>query len=102
MLDISQVPDGKDLVLTETLATKAANVVSIQIGDLEYAPNFGVDFRYFLTSNLEFQNQSFKAYIIQTLSQNQVNVSNAVEVVEALYERIIFSVGDSKVKRGLL
>ena len=102
MLDIAEVRNGQDLRVSDTLATKAANVLSIQIGDLEYAPNFGVDFKYFITSGFAIQNQSFKTYLIQTLAQNQVNVSNIVEVVERLYERLIFTVGDSSGTRGLL
>ena len=103
MLDIVEIQDGKDLGVADTAVTKAANVLSIQLGSLEYAPDFGVDLRFFLTSNLQFQNDSFKAYLVDRLTHSQVNVSDVRETLEALFSRYTFFVGDaSESMRGFI
>ncbi len=103
MLDIVQVEDGKDLGFADSSVTKAANVLSVQLGDLEYAPNFGVDFKFFIDNTIQFQNESFKAYLVQRLSEHQVNVGEVLETLETLFTRFIFFVGDSNVNtKGLI
>lgn len=103
MLDIIEVNDGEDLTVFDSTAGKAANVVSTQLGTLEYAPTFGVDMKFFLESPLEFQNESFKAYLIQRLTEHQINVTGVTEVLEALLQRLTFFVGDLSQKgKGLV
>jgi hypothetical protein len=94
MKDITEVSNG-DLVLTDTVLMKATNLLSTQLASLEYAPDFGVDFRFFIESNLQFQNESFKAYLVERLTQNQINVSDVLERMEALYQQFTFHVDDS-------
>lgn len=94
MLDIIEIEDGKDLGLADTVVAKAANVLAVQLGSLEYAPTFGVDLRFFLESPLQFQNESFKAYLIQRLTEEQINVAGVTEVLEALFQRLTFHVGE--------
>lgn len=94
MLDISQIEDGKDLGFSDTVTIKAANVLSVQLGKLEYAQTFGVDFRFFLSSDFQFQNESFKAYLIERLTQHQINVAEVIEVLEALSAKYTYKVGD--------
>jgi hypothetical protein len=98
MLDIVRIEDGFDLGFGDTATVKAANVLSVQLGALEYAPNFGVDFRFFLQSDFQFQNESFKSYLIERLTQHQINVGSVTEVLESLYGRYIFKVGDAQQK----
>lgn len=100
MMDIAEVSDGKDLVILDTAAPKAGNVLSVQLGDLEYAQDFGVDLKFFLESEFQFQNESFKAYLVQRLTEHQVNVAQIIDYVEPLYERYVFSVGESAERGG--
>lgn len=93
--DIVSIQDGLDMGIAVTDVSKAANVLSVQLGDLEYAQDFGVDLRYFLTNNLQFQNESFKAYLVERLTTNQINVVNVVEVLNTLFSQLTFSVGDA-------
>lgn len=93
MLDIVEAQDGKDLRIEEASAPKAGNVLMIQLGDLEYAPEFGVDKKFFLDSTLEFQNESFKAYLIQRLTEHQVNVAGVTTSIEALLQKNVFNTG---------
>lgn len=98
MLDITRIEDGFDLGFGDTATTKAANVLSVQLGALEYAQEFGIDQRFFLSSDFQFQNESFKAYLIERLTQHQINVADVTEVLEALFSRYIFAVGDSQAR----
>lgn len=87
--------DGADLSLARTDVSRAANVLSIQVGSLEYAPEFGIDLKFFLGSDYQLQNESFKAYCVERLLAHRVNVVNAIEVLNRLYSSITFLVGDN-------
>lgn len=104
MIDIVEIPeDGRDMGFAETAVTKAGNVVSVQIGSLEYAPDFGVDLKFFLQEQIQFQNDSFQAYIVERLTQHQINVSQVIKTVEAFVERYTYSVGDAGEKlKGMI
>lgn len=82
MIDIAEV--GTDLTMVDTQTSRAANILSVQIGALEYAQDLGIDLRYFLSEDIEFQNDSFKAYLVQILAKWGINVANLTEVLEAL------------------
>ena len=100
MKDIIEVNDGEDLGVFDSIVAKAGNVLSVQLGDLEYAPDFGVDLRYFLTSDLQFQNQSFKAYLVQRLTESQVNVAQVIDTIESLFQKYTYYVGEIKKDSG--
>lgn len=102
MKDIVEIVDGSDLVIVDSIVSKAANVISVQLGDLSYAEDFGVDLNYFLQPGLQFQNESFKSYLVNRLTESQVNVAQAVEVFETLFERLTFYVGDNNANTGAL
>lgn len=86
MTDIVSI--GSDIGLYNTQTPRAANILSIQIGQLEYAPLMGIDLKYFLSEDFRFQNDSFKAYLIEVLANNSINVSSVVEAVESLFTNI--------------
>lgn len=94
-VDILEIVDGKDWLFQKSDLPKAANVLSVQLGSLEYAPNFGVDLSYFLNSDLQFQNESFNAYLVERLLNHQINVVNVTELVQTFYEAYTFSIGES-------
>jgi hypothetical protein len=102
MFDIVAIEDEKDLRVEEANAPKAGNVLMIQLGDLEYAPTFGVDMKFFLESEFQFQNESFMAYLLQRLTEHQVNVAGVAATVESLFNKNIFTVGNLGTKaKGL-
>jgi hypothetical protein len=102
MLDIVTIEDGQDMGFADVTSVKAANVLSTQIGTLEYAPTFGVDLKFFLESSFQFQNESFRAYLVERLTQHQINVSEVVEVLEALSANFVFRVGDANKAEGFI
>lgn len=103
MIDILEIQDGKDLIIENFIIPKASNVVSVQLGSLEYLPDFGVDMKYFLNSDIVFQNESFKSYVVDRLTQAQINVSEVLEVIETFIDRYTFVVGDTNAnEKGLI
>jgi hypothetical protein len=102
MMDIITSDEGKDLGLYNTQTTKAKNIVSVQLYSLEYALNLGVDLKYFLTEGVEFQNESFKSYLVQTLANNGINVQSVNEVMGALSSVLEFNLSPEKNDSGMI
>jgi hypothetical protein len=99
-LDIVSVEDGQDLGTAVTAVSKAGNVLSVQQGNLEYAPLFGVDLRYFLESPFVFQNESFKSYLVERLTYHQINVTEVLETLETLYASYVYFVDNQDNSAG--
>jgi hypothetical protein len=102
MKDITAVSEAGDLRIIDTIVPKAANVLQVQLGSLEYAPEFGIDIEFFLDPDLQFQNESFKAYLIQRLSESHVNVNQVIEALSTFVETLIFEVGSPESSGGLI
>lgn len=99
MIDITSVTGG-DLTVMTSQAAKAANVLQVQVGDLEYAKTFGIDLEFFLDPEFQFQNESFKAYLIQRLSEHHINVNQVLESLEKFFLKLTFTVGDEQNASG--
>jgi hypothetical protein len=94
---------GTDLRLFDAQTSKAANVLSVQLGNLEYAQDFGVDLDFFIQEDFQFQNDSFKSYLIQRLAESNVNVNEVIEEINGLIEKLTFVVGDAdKITGGFI
>lgn len=102
MIDIVSATPGLDLGIFDTDTTKAANILSIQEGVLEYAPLLGIDLKYFLSEDFSFQNASFKAYLVERLANNRINVSSVLEQVENLYSILTFKLSAEDKTSGLI
>lgn len=100
MMDITDVQD--DLVMFDTQTPKAANILSIQLGSLEYALEFGIDLRYFLQNGIKFQNESFKSYLIERLANQGVNVSSLIDTLEPLFAEYNFNLAPEEVSTALV
>lgn len=91
---------GDDLRIQKTDVPRAANVLRVQLGALEYAPAFGIDLSFFLESEFAIQDASFKAYLVRRLLEHKINVVNVQEVVGDLYKDMIFGIDDNKAGSG--
>ncbi len=100
MKDIIEALEGDDLNVMDSIVAKAGNVASVQLASLEYSQDFGVDLRFFLTSDFQLQNASFKAYLVQRLTESQVNVSEVLDALDLLFEKYTFMVGDNAEENG--
>lgn len=102
MIDIMYLEDGKDLGTADTQTSRAANILSIQLGSLEYWPQGGIDLDYFLSESFQFQVESFKAYLIETLANNGINVASVVQADQALLTQFIFDLAPEENSTGLI
>lgn len=100
MIDIVSV--NEDLGLFDTQITRAQNILSVQVGSLEYEPDLGIDLKYFLSEDFIFQNESFRSYLIQVLANYAINVASVVETVDALSEKYTFNIPPSEPGSGLI
>lgn len=92
MKDVIYAESGADLGVANSVIPKAANILSVQIGSLDYAPEFGVDKRYFLETPVLFQNESLKAHFVERLSFYQINVGQVVETFREFLLKYTFKV----------
>lgn len=100
MIDI--VSEGTDIGLFATQTTRAKNILNVQLGSLEYAPDLGIDLEYFLSEDFRFQNESFKAYMVEVLANSGINVASIVDTVEALYTSYVFNLAPEETSTGLI
>lgn len=101
MIDIT-TSDSDGMATYNTQTHRAANLLQVQIGALEYAPNIGIDLKYFLADDLKFQNESFQAYLIQNLAEKSINVANVFETVESLSSTYIFNLTPDETSTGMI
>jgi hypothetical protein len=102
MIDIVSATDGLDLGLFDTQAPRAANILSVQLDALEYAPDLGIDLAFFLSEDFRFQNESFKAYLIEVLANRGINVASLVDEVENLFSQYTFNLAPDETSTGLI
>jgi hypothetical protein len=102
MIDIVSAETGTDMGVLDTQTMKAANILSVQLGALEYAKDLGIDLKYFLSEDFKFQNESFKSYLIEVLANRGINVSSVVETVEALFSQYNFNLSPEETSTGLV
>lgn len=85
MTDIISAGSGLDIGVFDTQTVKAANILSVQVGSLEYAPTLGIDLKYFLSPDFVFQNSGFKSYLVEVLANNNINVASLTETIDNLF-----------------
>lgn len=103
MIDIfPQTAPGLDLGTADTAVGRAGNILSVQVGYLEYAQDLGIDLAFFLGEQFKFQDDSFKAYLIETLAFRGINVSELLDTVENLFHQYTFSVQADESSTGLI
>ena len=102
MIDIVSANNGLDLGTFDTQTTRAANILSVQEGKLVYAPDLGIDLKYFLSEDFRFQNESFRSYLIQKLAERSINVASVVEAVENLHQQYTFNLVPTESDSGLV
>ncbi len=102
MIDIVSATAGLDLGVFNTQAPRAANILSIQVGSLEYAEDLGIDLAFFLSEEFRFENDAFKAYLIDILAQRGINVAALTETIESLFSRYVFNLSPDETSTGLI
>jgi hypothetical protein len=86
----------------DTQTEQAANILSVQLGALEYAPDLGIDLRYFLSEKIQFQDESFKAYLIQALAQRGINVASLIVLKQDLFDQYNINISPQENSTGMV
>lgn len=92
MIDIVSADDGQDFGILDTQAPRAANILSVQFGALEYEPELGVDLKFFLSKEYNFENEAFKAYLITTLANRGINVIEVIDQLDTFTQNYTFKI----------
>jgi hypothetical protein len=92
MIDLSF--KNNELKAIDTSVYKARNVLSVQIGSLSYAPNFGIDYDLFFNSDLQIQDQTFQAYAVSKLAENGINPVDVLTEKNTLDENLLITIDD--------
>lgn len=101
MIDIDKFESG-DIVFKDTNIHKASNILKTQLGSLAFNESFGVDVVYFLNRDLKFQNESFKSYLLQKLSENGIVISENYMLVDKFIQHIGFGVNNQENTTSLI
>jgi hypothetical protein len=102
MIDIVSTEAGLDMGTYDTQTEKAANILSVQLGSLEYAQDLGIDLRYFLSEDFKFQNESFQGYLVEVLANNGINVGSVVELVDSLSSQYTINLTPEETSTGFV
>jgi hypothetical protein len=100
MIDVIKI--DSDIRIFDTQTSKAANILQTQLGTLFYAADLGIDLKYFLDPDFRFQNESFKAYLVQVLAENSINVSSVIETLDALSSKYTFELSPAETEDSLV
>lgn len=71
MIDLKFTQNGIQPI--DTSLYKAKNILETQMGFLEYAPDFGIDYNLFFGSDLEIQIETYQSYAVSKLAENGIN-----------------------------
>lgn len=93
---------GEDLMIQTSQVPRAANLLQTQIGALEYAPDFGIDLRYFLDNPIQFQTESFKAYLVERLANYGINVAEIGDVLESVSRTYTINLAPEETSTGMI
>lgn len=102
MIDIITLANNQDMGVLDTQTPRAANILTIQLGNLEYAPDLGIDLRYFLSEDFRFQNESFKSYLVEILANKGINVASVSDLVENLHRKFTINISKEDLNSGLV
>lgn len=94
--------DSTGMSVYDTQTERAANILSVQLGSLEYWPEGGIDLRYFLTEPVAFQDASFRAYLIQILAGWGINVLSLNITAEDLFSNYIINLSPQENSTGMI
>lgn len=100
MMDIVEILD--DIIFMDTQVAKGTNVLQVQLGSLEYLQQFGIDITFFLDPDKKFQNESFKSYLVQVLTENGINVNQLIDTQNTFDNLYQFYVGGQENYSGSL
>lgn len=85
-----------DLEFLPSELPRAENLITTQLGDLFYQPDWGVDLAYFLDPNYTIQAEAFESYLLQKMGFWGMNILNFIAKQQKFIRQMIFNFGAPK------
>lgn len=82
------------LQMSNTDVFKAENILNIQIGSLYYAQDLGIDLARFVNSDVNIQPETFRAYTIQELTRQGVQLQTVITAFENFMSTITYTASE--------
>lgn len=80
--------------MSNTDVFKAENILNIQIGSLYYAQDLGIDLARFVNSDVNIQPETFRAYTIQELTRQGVQLQTVITAFENFMSTITYTASE--------
>lgn len=77
---------------------KGENILKIQVGNLYYAQQLGIDLARFIDPSVKIQPETFRAYTLQELVTQGVSIDTALKVEKQLDLDINYKVSTESTK----
>ncbi len=91
-----------DLEFFASELPRAENLITTQIGDLYYRPDWGVDLAYFLNPDYTIQAEAFEAYLLQRIGVWGMNVIDFMARQRQFIREMIFNFGEPKESNAIM
>ena len=92
MLDITNdfgADTARDIKFEDTDAYKAKNILDVQLGYLWFAPDFGIDIAYYVLGDLQFQAETFNAYILGELIKRNIDIQRYESEIKDFVDKLV-------------
>lgn len=91
-----------DLEFVASELPRAENLITTQLGDLVYQPDWGVDLAYFLNPNYTIQAEAFESYLLQRIGFWGMNVLEFIAKQSKFIREMIFNFGEPTENNNLM
>ena len=96
----SSLHNDLEFVASELL--RAENLITTQLGDLVYQPDWGVDLAYFVNPNYTIQAEAFESYLLQRIGFWGMNVLEFIAKQSKFIREMIFNFGEPTENNNLM
>lgn len=100
--DVRYNAQMNDLEFVSSELPRAENLIGVQLGTLNYQPNWGVDLEYFLNPNFEIQAECFEAHLLQRIGFWGMNVIEFMSKQGKFVREMIFKFSASKDSNSMM
>ena len=85
--------------MSNTDVFKAENILNIQINSLYYAQDLGIDLARFVNSDVEIQPKTFRAYTVQELTRQGVQLQTVATAINQFMSTITYKATEPSEQR---
>ena len=100
--DVRYNQTRNDLEFEAGQLPRAENLITVQTGDIDYAPTWGVDLAYFLNPDYKIQAESFEAYLLQRIGFWGMNVLELIAKQGKFVRNMLFNFAEQSNNNSML